>query len=215
VDTLIGGVVHELRNVIFAISDNLEALEVGGEASDEVGETCRALREERDRLALLAGDLVELGRDAPESLTEQPLAPLLAQSVEAAASIAKGAGVSIDSEIEGAWRVRMEPQRLALAVDRMLSSACRHSVAGGCVRVRAEGFTRGVQGWVRLAVRDVGDPLPEAREQAAWEPFSDRTSLGDRLGLAIARRIVAQHGGRVAASSRPDGTELSLELPCR
>jgi hypothetical protein len=37
VDTLIGGVVHELRNVIFAISVNLEALEVGGEASYVVG----------------------------------------------------------------------------------------------------------------------------------------------------------------------------------
>jgi two-component system sensor histidine kinase CpxA len=74
--------------------------------------------------------------------------------------------------------------------------------------------------WARLVVRDHGPGVPEAALPHLFEPFfrvdqaRARNTGGVGLGLAIARRAVELHGGRIqAANAHPHGLAVRIELP--
>lgn len=212
-EALIAGVVHEVRNVLFACSVNLEVLEATPVDPDEQREAIEALREEYERLNALTGDLAELGRAEPESLESQALIPLVG---EAARAVAETTGVPIELAAGNAsGRVRMERERLRLALERLLRAACRRAPKGRPLQMEVGEFLRDDRPWLRCRVCDENPGHgPEALLET-FEPFSRYAGRSDRLGLAIVRRIVAQHGGQVVATSAPGrGTVLGVELPC-
>jgi two-component system sensor histidine kinase CpxA len=72
-----------------------------------------------------------------------------------------------------------------------------------------------------VSVRDRGPGVPEAALPHLFTPFyrvdndRQRMSGGVGLGLAISRRAVALHGGRIAARNASPGLEVELSLPRR
>lgn len=204
---------HELRNTLFALSANLEALELGTDDPAEVRESCQVLRAEHERLATLTRDLAELGRPGPSALDAASLKAVLEGAALSSAGPAEGRGVRIRLEIDGEWHVRMEPDRLRLAFERLLAAVCRLAPKGGAIRIVAQTVEREGKTWVRTALEsetDAGGAEPPADPFA---PYSRWSARGDRLGLAIARRIVAEHGGRVSAARTGRGATLCVELP--
>ena len=56
-----------------------------------------------------------------------------------------------------------------------------------------------------LTVVDEGPGLSEADLPRLFDPYFSRKDGGVGLGLAMVKRIVEEHGGRVTASNRSDG----------
>jgi signal transduction histidine kinase len=70
------------------------------------------------------------------------------------------------------------------------------------------------RGKLVMRVRDHGKGLPAGTEQRIFEPFHTTRTQGTGLGLAVARRIVEQHGGQIRAENHPDGGALfTLVIP--
>lgn len=74
---------------------------------------------------------------------------------------------------------------------------------------------------VRLTVRDRGPGVPEAALPHLFTPFyrvdadRERRTGGVGLGLAIARRAVELHGGRIIARNAQPGLEVEIQLTGR
>jgi PAS domain S-box-containing protein len=69
-------------------------------------------------------------------------------------------------------------------------------------------------GLIRLAVEDSGAGITEDAVGRMFEPFFTTKSSGIGMGLAICRRIVEGHGGRIGAENRDaGGARISVELP--
>jgi C4-dicarboxylate-specific signal transduction histidine kinase len=68
---------------------------------------------------------------------------------------------------------------------------------------------------VCVEVEDNGVPIPAESLQRLFEPLTDRDpTSGNRLGLAISKRIVEELGGRIEAERTAEGgTRLRLLLP--
>ncbi|HEY7159294.1 MAG TPA: ATP-binding protein [Gemmataceae bacterium] len=67
---------------------------------------------------------------------------------------------------------------------------------------------------LRIAVRDNGPGLTAEQRQRIFEPFFTTKTKGTGLGMAIARRILEAHGGRIAVGTPPGpGAEIQLFLP--
>src|SRR6185369_3248767 len=77
----------------------------------------------------------------------------------------------------------------------------------------------GNNGVIRVRVEDEGPGVPENALSRLFEPFfrvdeSRGTTNGFGLGLAIAARAVAAHGGSIAAHNRrPHGLQVEIQLP--
>jgi signal transduction histidine kinase len=65
-----------------------------------------------------------------------------------------------------------------------------------------------------LHFADTGPGIPYAEREKVFAPFYSTKATGFGLGLAIAKKIVEDHAGRVFVDARVHpGTELVVELP--
>ena len=64
-----------------------------------------------------------------------------------------------------------------------------------------------------VTVRDSGPGFPEDIKLHLFEPFVTSKPSGNGLGLALAAKIVGDHGGMIEVDSRPGRTEVRLHLP--
>ena len=83
---------------------------------------------------------------------------------------------------------------------------------GGFLDIRLASIADGVE----LTLTNTGFTLLPEQAQRILEPWFTTKSGGAGLGLAISRRIIAAHGGRLTvATPRPGELELRLFLPGR
>jgi NtrC-family two-component system sensor histidine kinase KinB len=90
-----------------------------------------------------------------------------------------------------------------------------HTPRGGSIAVSAEADG---EGFVQFHVADTGEGVPHEHLARIFEKFyrvpGSETRGGAGLGLAIAREIVAAHGGQIAAESdRGAGATFTFTLP--
>lgn len=113
-------------------------------------------------------------------------------------------------------RLMGDPDQLGQVWTNILGNAIKFSPDGGEIKVALTPDERGV----RVTIADQGIGIaPEDRERVFERFFkADRSRSrkyeGSGLGLSIVRQIVSLHGGRVTASSGPDGgTVFTVTLP--
>ena len=123
-------------------------------------------------------------------------------------------GASLGPTAEG--RIDLDPEMVARVVRNLAENARRHAGPGGTVLVSSTA----VGDRLRVDVDDDGPGIAPAERERVFDRFhrSDlaraRPAGGAGLGLAIARSIVAAHGGRIWADESPlGGARVSFELP--
>jgi len=70
------------------------------------------------------------------------------------------------------------------------------------------------QSEIEILVRDNGPGIPPPVKERVFDPFFTTKTKGTGLGMAIAKRIVEAHGGRIAIGNPQSGTEIVVTLPC-
>ena len=70
------------------------------------------------------------------------------------------------------------------------------------------------KGWARVEIKDTGEGIPVADLQRIFIPFFTTKATGHGVGLALAHRVVTQHGGALTASNaKGGGAVFTLRLP--
>ena len=68
--------------------------------------------------------------------------------------------------------------------------------------------------WAVVEIKDTGEGIPAADLQRIFIPFFTTKATGHGVGLALAHRVITQHGGTLtAANGRDGGAVFSLRLP--
>lgn len=189
--------VHELRNLSFALEVSVEPLgDVDG---------ARGVRATRDRLTSLARALEEWATAATETPALYDVSQALRDAIDALGE--RGPSVTARGSA-GAFGRR---SRITRAFHLVLANAAQASPERG-VEVRVE------QGEdvATVSIRDRGPGLPRGAEVQAWTPLFRRRKKGIGLGLSTARRFVTDDGGSVVARNEPDGgATFVFTLPAR
>lgn len=213
-DRLIADAAHELRTPLTLMRTRMDLALRRERGAEELRASFREARSEVERLAVLAGELLDLAaaRRGEWDRKKADLAAVVLQAVEAARAEAEVRGLLIRLEAPAREEAWFDPGGVRQAVDNLLANALKFSPRGGEIRVRLWRE----QGRVLISVADEGPGIPPAEREAVFAPF--RRLFGDApgagLGLSIVREVARRHGGRVwVEPERARGAELVLELP--
>ncbi|MCY1286489.1 Adaptive-response sensory-kinase SasA [compost metagenome] len=208
---LLRDVSHELRSPLARLR---VALALAERASPEEREVLwPRLSQECDRLEALIAEILALARLDAEPGARQPMA--LRARLEQLREDARLVTPEQDIRIVGGEGLELQgwPDMLDRALDNLLRNALRFSPRGQPVEVEVgrEGELAVVQ------IRDRGPGVAVEHLPQLGEPFfraPHQATPGHGLGLAIARRAIERHGGRLLLGNHPDGGFVArVELP--
>ena len=202
---LVGGVAHEVRNPLMAISSGLQTLAAAEpDAAARRADIFDDLKTAVTRLTTLTRDLLVYGKPTDPDLRPDDAAAVVRSAAGACAPLATAAGVRIAVDAgDPVPPAVMDRTRLVQVFVNLITNAVQHSPAGAEVRVTVRQERGGTQ--VECEVADSGPGFPDDLLPHLFHPFASRRPGGTGLGLAIVRRLVEQQHGKVAARNRPDG----------
>lgn len=219
-DDMVARVSHELRTPLAGLQGAAELLLRRDLPPEKRNVLLELIERDTRRLAQLVGNFVDLHSAlgaGPEDYRFQvvEVAPLLEQAVAEASrgDTAHRFRVEADASLPPA-RADLESVRRVLA--NLLSNAIKFSPQGGDITVGAQAGASEIT--IRVADQGIGI-APEAIPRIfgglyQQEPADTRRFPGVGLGLALAKAIVAAHGGRVWVESTPGrGSTFYFTLP--
>jgi signal transduction histidine kinase len=65
---------------------------------------------------------------------------------------------------------------------------------------------------VRVEIADTGPGIPEEMKERIFDPYYTTKKHGTGLGLAMAYRIIQDHGGRISVETGPAGTTFFVDV---
>jgi signal transduction histidine kinase len=210
---LLHDVSHELRSPLARLQ---AAIGLAHQQPDKIGASLERIERESVRMDRLVGELLTLSRleaaSAPPATEPVDLVEMVDQIADDARFEA-GARVDVDAPVP--VTVRGAPDLLWSAVENIVRNAVKHGGADGAVEVALHPE----DGSVHIEVLDRGPGLAEEHLGQIFEPFfrsnpAQNNVDGHGLGLAIAKRVVETHGGRITASNRTGGgLRVTITLP--
>jgi two-component system, OmpR family, sensor kinase len=203
---LLHDVSHELRSPLARLQVAIGLLRQNPE---NTGKTLERIERESGRLDKLVGQLLTLSR--LEAGVRQPaeaidLTLLLHDIATDAQFESAAAGRIITLHSEDGLSMIGNHNALHRALDNIVRNALQYTPEQSSVEISA---ARTPAGGIHISVCDVGPGVAEDKLASLFEPFvrADDNAVRDGygLGLAIARRAVEAHGGRICAINRQEG----------
>ena len=190
---------HELRTPIAALRVHLENLRAAPSA-DAREQSTLALQRGLARLERLVEQLLTLSRLEPGAvLPSLQAVDLLAVSQQVASELLDaGVGEGIELELDGERPVRVtgDPLSLGILLRNLLDNALRYTPAPGRVRLTVSV----IDGRGCVVCEDSGPGIPPSERERALARFHRGLGSGvegSGLGLSIAARVAALHGGEL------------------
>ncbi|HEU4922482.1 MAG TPA: PAS domain S-box protein [Burkholderiales bacterium] len=221
-DEFLAMLAHELRNPLAPIRNGLHLLRLA-EPGGETAEQARAMMERQlAHLIRLVDDLLEVSRISRGKIELKreriDLGGAVRSAVEQARPALEASRHRLDIALPAEPLVlEADFVRLAQVVANLLNNAAKYTSSGGRVElaVRREG------GEALISVRDNGIGIPQELLPRVFDTFAQagerrgQAEGGLGIGLALARRLVELHGGRVEARSEGPGrgSEFVVHLP--
>ena len=213
---------HELRTPLNAIIGFTELMRDGPPAQ---GGALSVPREWVEHVYTSGQHLLELINDVLDlSKVEAGRLELVREAIDVSAAIAESIGglrpLAERKDLRLAadaapGLVHADRGRLRQILYNLLSNAIKYTPSGGSIEVRAHV----ADGCLEIVVADTGIGIAPADQAAVFEEFRQvgdpaLRQAGTGLGLALTRRLVEAHGGRIELVSAPGvGSTFTVVLP--
>jgi signal transduction histidine kinase len=209
-------VAHEIRNPLNVINLSIDHASKKYAPEDparreKFTQLLSSIKDEIERLKHLVNDLLNYGRPARyavetvdmRQLVEETLA-LLRQQADM-----QGVAMTIDEQ-SGPASVRGDRERLKSFVSNLAINALQAMSSGGHLTAQIARH----DGEVEVKISDTGVGISEESLGKVFEPYFSTKQSGFGLGLAVTRKIIEEHQGRIAVESQlARGTTFTVTLP--
>ena len=218
-DRLLHDVSHELRSPLSRVQT---AVGLARQQPARINSALERIELEASRLDELVGELLTLARleSGKQTWGDEYIdfRELLASVVGDARFEANDGGrtVEFSDDLESDVVLRASGTLLHRALENVIRNALQHTPAGGKVEINLHAASS--PGRLCIMIRDHGPGIREDLLESIFEAFfrsNTENAGGFGLGLAIARRSIEAHGGRIRAENIPDhaGLLVLIEIP--
>lgn len=202
--------VHDLRNPLMALRTNVKALLVSPEQTSAiVAELDRDIVTLSDKLS----GFLKLTRSHDGTFVPTDIEALIQEAARLAEPVLARHGLGLELDIAADLpQPLLQEAAIRDALLNIMINAGQSGQTDGAVRV----WARRRDGVVTIAVEDQGEGIAQEHLPRLFEAFFTTKADGNGLGLAIVRRIVEAHQGRVQAENRAEGgVRVLLTLPLK
>jgi signal transduction histidine kinase len=226
------GLAHEFKNAIATLHGYVQLLQ-SLELDDRARGTTSSLLNEVRNLSDMVTSFLNFARPQPLELDEVNLDELIADCAAELAPTFKqmevdlvNTGSSSSSSASSAGSATSEPSLVIRADERMLRQALLNLIRNAAEAIPENQTDRRVellssserdntgQHWALVQIKDTGEGIPAADLQRIFIPFFTTKATGHGVGLALAHRVITQHGGTLTAANGKDGGAVfSVRLP--
>ncbi len=213
---------HELRTPLNAVIGFSDVLLQGmfGETNEKQTEYLRDILASGQHLLSLINDILDLSKiEAGRmelDLTTFDLPTAIDDALLLMRERAGRRGITLERQVdERVGEIRADQRKVKQVLLNLLSNAVKFTPEGGRIDVRA-GLANGT---VEIAVTDTGIGIAPEDHDAVFEEFrqvgaADKKAEGTGLGLALCRKFVELHGGRIWVKSQVGvGSTFTFTLP--
>ncbi len=215
---------HELRTPLNAVIGFSEVLtdRMFGELNEKQDEYLKDIHASGQHLLSLINDILDLSKIEAGRMDLELADFHLPHAIDNALVLVRERALrrsitleqSIDSRL---GEIRGDERKVKQVLLNLLSNAIKFTPEGGRIGVRA----RPADGLVEVAVADTGVGIAPEDQEAIFEEFrqvgaAEKKAEGTGLGLALARKFIELHGGRIWVVSQVGvGSTFTFTLPVR
>ncbi len=210
----LSGVLHDIRTPLSIIRGYVQLMEEENDAQAR-SRFARSVERQvdllntmvRETLAFAKGERTLWIRELHLAPYFEELAEQLRRDVEV-----RGSPVRVELVLRDRGKAAFDPAKLHRAVHNLYRNAVEAlGGRGGCFRIVV---ARDEDGTLLLSFEDDGPGIPEQVRDRLFESFTThgkRSGMG--LGLALVRKVVEDHGGRIELQSERGRTVFSIRIP--
>jgi len=214
---MVTGLAHESRNALQRSKAALEMLALEVEDRPDALDLIARANKAQDHLHKLYEEVRSYA--APINLRLEPcdFGELVRETWNALSVVRGDRPVKLVESFGNAnLRIEADPFALGQILRNILENSLAACPDPGEIRVTASDATLAGRSALRVSFYDNGPGLSREQRERIFEPFYTTKTRGTGLGMAIARRIVEAHGGRIEVGvDSSSGAEIVVTLPSR
>jgi signal transduction histidine kinase len=221
----LSNVSHELRTPLTAIGGLVDNMIDGltGPLNGKQTRYMTGIKDSTERLARLIRDLLDLSVIETGKSELKParfsLRSLIHEVVETLKPLAVEKGISVEiARTNGDATAWADRDKITQVLTNLIVNAVKFSPAGGSLKLGMAPANDG--GLLEVSVSDTGPGIPPAEVERIFQEFYQisqpgrEKTLGVGLGLAISKKLVEMHGGKIRVESVPgEGSTFFFTLP--
>ncbi len=207
---LSAGIVHEVRNPLGSIKGAVEILEDELAPNSPRREFSTLAKKEIDRLDKLVGEFLRFARPAKIAFSAANLNEITESVISLIENQAASQSIAVKKDFQDNLPVvSVDVEQIKQVLLNLAINSLQSMPDGGQLIFR----TSESEKICIVEVIDTGNGIEVEVLPKIFDPFFTTKEKGVGLGLSIAHKIVAQHGGKLAVASRENKTFFSLHLP--
>ena len=221
-NSFLGMAAHDLRNPINSISGFSELLldMSANKLDDQEREFLQLINQSSEDMLTIVNDLLDMNAIQSGKLeikrTRNDLSLILRERLRLFDTMAQQKNITLTFVSDLEEKILVDRPRIHQVFDNLISNAIKFSPSGSSVAVALDNG----DAECTVSIRDAGPGISDEDQEKLFKPFSKATARptggesSTGLGLAITKRIVEAHGGRVAIeSSLGSGSVFVVEIP--
>ena len=207
-------IVHDLKNPLSIIGLSAETFDLPGISPELRAKSQVRIRKQVERISDLVGDILIFteGKRANNEIKPGDYRAFILELITDLRAEAELKSVRVELEnVPPAQPVRFDPRRLSRVFHNLVHNATDVMPGGSTVLLRFQTDEREII----TEIEDTGPGIAPEIAGQLFQPFATHGKAhGTGLGLSICKRIVEDHGGKIAARSAPGhGAIFSFTLP--
>jgi len=214
------GIGHYIKNLntIIQVGQKLMDNAIRNRTWEPVEAAWGTIRRGTDRMTNLALDLLDFARPKEPKREPTDLNELARAALEEVRPSADHFLIEVRFMPADEARVPVDKSQAHRCLLNLLTNAVDAMPEGGTLTVetRVMEETKARPGrYCVITVSDTGGGIPDDILQKIYQPmFSTKGSRGTGIGLAVTRKIMEEHGGRIEVETSPgQGTSFTLHFP--
>jgi signal transduction histidine kinase len=208
-------IAHEIRNPLNFISLSIDHIQKKYEPPEEGGKEqfdslIRNIKNEIQRVSRFAESFLEFSRPLKLNLQKMDMVKLIEDVLELVKAKAEKDKIAIITELGALPAIYLDPGFIKTCLYNIILNAFHAMPDGGKVTIRTSATDENLS----IAVEDTGVGISAEKISKIFDPFFTTKQDGIGIGLALTKRVVEEHKGRIEFKSiEGKGSVVTISLP--